>query len=149
MSAECNGCGACCHPFQMVFSPTDIDQLERAGRLDPDELAFYRQHLTPMRRRDGRRMVKDWAGPFSVFVDQDTQQLVTVWQHYYRCDRYDVETRRCGDYEHRPDVCRGFPWYGDPPDRDKSLPPTCSYRADVGLPVEPVAVADPIVRHDR
>lgn len=143
---ECNGCGACCHPFQMPYSPADIERMTKLGRLDPNEAAFYRDHLTPMPRREARRLIGHWAGPFSVFVDQVTQEITTVWQHYYRCDLYDAETRRCTDYEHRPDVCRDYPWYGTGPDPNKVLPPTCSYRADVGLPVEPVAVAAPVVR---
>lgn len=143
---ECNGCGACCHPFQMPYSPADVQRLTATGRLDPGEAAFYRDHLTPMRRGEARRLIGHWAGPFSAVMDPLTGELDFVWQHYYRCDLYDETERRCTDYEHRPDVCRRYPWYESPPDGNKVLPPTCSYRADVGLPVEPVAVADPVRR---
>jgi Fe-S-cluster containining protein len=138
---ECNGCGACCHPFAMVYSAFDLERLARS--LDATELAFYREHLTPMRRADGRRMTP-WNSGWSEFVIDGHVQLVAT--HYYKCDNYDEDTRRCTDYDNRPDVCRGFPWYDRPPDERKVLPPTCSYNADIGMPVAPVPVAAPTRR---
>ena len=140
--ADCNGCGACCEPYAMMYSPADIDRL--AARIDPDELAFMREHLTPMKRRDGRRMAP-WNSGFTEFVDADGHpQLIA--SHYYKCDRYDPVAKVCTDYDNRPDVCRGFPWYGRGPDPSRLLPPTCSYRTDIGQPVEPVPVAAPTRR---
>ena len=137
---ECNGCGACCDPFVMVYSPLQVRSL--ALQMDPDELAFYREHLTPIRRADGRRMVLDWSptGFSEMILDGE---LILLPAFYYRCDRFDRETRQCTDYENRPDVCRGYPWYGTPPDPNKLLPPTCSYNADVGRPVKEVPVQWP------
>jgi Fe-S-cluster containining protein len=134
---ECNGCGVCCDPFMMVYSPHDV--ITMGPRLDAEERAFYDQHLTPIRRADGRRMVAHWSSGWSeIHIPGDGWQMLAAW--YYRCDRYDPVARRCTDYENRPDVCRGYPWYGEAPDPNKSLPPTCSYRADVGKAVEPVEV---------
>jgi uncharacterized cysteine cluster protein YcgN (CxxCxxCC family) len=56
------------------------------------------------------------------------------------CDNYDEETRRCTDYENRPDICRRYPWFNGVPVPGAQLPPTCSFRADIGLPVEDVPV---------
>lgn len=141
---DCNGCGACCDPFMMVFSPNDI--LTLGPRLDAGERAFCEQHLTPIRRADGRRMVAHWSGGWSEMMVNGKPQLLPAW--YYQCDRYDPVAKRCTDYEHRPDVCRDYPWYGELPDPNKALPPTCSYLADVGKPVAPaeVAVAPPARR---
>lgn len=136
---ECNGCGACCDPFMMVFAPIDITIL--GAQLDADEAAFYRDHLTPIRRADGRRMVAHWSTGWSEVIDGATGEVSLLAAHYYRCDRYDPVAKRCTDYEHRPDVCRDYPWYGQAPDPNKALPPTCSYRADVGMEVHEVAVA--------
>lgn len=135
VNAECNGCGACCDPFICVHSPADLDLY--GSRIE--DIDWYRQHLTVIRRRDGRRMVADWSSGWSEMVINGRPQLLAA--HYYRCDLFDPATRRCGDYEHRPAVCRGYPWYGDSPDPNKVLPPTCSYRADIGLPVAEVPVA--------
>lgn len=141
-TTECNGCGACCDPFMTVYSPNDL--LLHARHFDPDELRFMVEHLSPIRRADGRRMVAHWSSGWSEMILEGTPTLLPAW--YYRCDRFDVETRRCTDYENRPDVCRDYPWYGDPPDPNKALPPTCSYLADVGRPVAEVAVAPPARR---
>jgi Fe-S-cluster containining protein len=131
---ECNGCGACCEPFVTVYGPFDLVRL--AHTMEPEELAFHREHLTPMRRKDGRRMAA-WNSGFSEFVIEGKAQLVAT--HYYKCDRYDPVAKLCTDYDNRPDVCRGFPWYGQRPDRRKSLPPTCSFNEDIGRPVEVAA----------
>lgn len=133
---ECNGCGVCCDPFQMVYGPADI--ITFGPRLDAEERAFYEQHLTPIKRGDGRRMVAHWTGGWSELYVGGVGTVVPSF--FYQCDRYDAVAKRCTDYENRPDVCRGYPWYGEPPDPNKVLPPTCSFLADVGKPVEPVAV---------
>jgi Fe-S-cluster containining protein len=133
---ECNNCGACCDPFMMVFSPSDITIL--GPQLDPDERAFYDAHLTPIRRADGRRMVAHWSSGWSEFIIDGEAKMVPAF--YYQCDRYDAVAKRCTDYENRPDVCRDYPWYGEPPDPSKALPPTCSFLADVGREVMAVEV---------
>jgi Fe-S-cluster containining protein len=133
---ECNGCGACCEPFQTVFAPNHFALHPDA--FDPDELVFYREHLTPMKRRDGRRMTW-WSTGWSEMIIDGHAQLLAA--HYYKCDRYDTETRQCTDYANRPDVCRKFPWYDEPPDPNKVLPPTCSFNADIGRDVVPLEVA--------
>jgi Fe-S-cluster containining protein len=51
---------------------------------------------------------------------------------YFRCRHFDRETRRCTDYENRPAMCRDYPWYGGEPQEAAALPPTCSFRADIG-----------------
>lgn len=147
---ECNGCGACCHPFQMVHGPLSnklgrvIQHDGSLGALvDPDELAFAREHLTPISRREGLRLAY-WSSGFSEMIVDG--KLVLTPAHYYKCDRYDVETRRCTDYDHRPDCCRQYPWYGRAPDPRADLPPTCSFNADVGRPVEPIPVELPARR---
>jgi Fe-S-cluster containining protein len=132
---ECNGCGACCDPFATIYSPFDLVRL--AHNVDPDELVFYRERLTPYRRADGRRMTP-WNSGWSEFVIDGQVQLVAT--HYYKCANYDHETRRCLDYDNRPDVCRGFPWYDGKPDDHKVLPPTCSFNEDIGQPVVPMDV---------
>lgn len=136
MGADCNGCGACCDPFMMVWSPVDLEL--RGRELDPEDRAFYAEHLTPIRRSDGRRMVGHWSSGWSEVVFQGEARLLAA--HYYRCDRFDPVTRRCADYDNRPTVCRDYPWYREPPDPRKALPPTCSYRAEVGQPVAEMPV---------
>lgn len=135
--SECNGCGTCCDPFQMAYGPADIIAL--GLRLDAHERAFYLEHLTPIKRGDGRRMVAHWSGGWSELYFGGAATVVPSF--FYQCDRYDAVAKRCTDYENRPDVCRGYPWYGEAPDPNKALPPTCSYLADVGKPVAPVEVA--------
>jgi Fe-S-cluster containining protein len=62
----------------------------------------------------------------------------SVLRFFYECSNYDRETKRCMAYDDRPPACRAFPTKvtGRWPDGRVSLPPACSYRADVGLPIE-------------
>lgn len=134
---ECNGCGVCCDPVQLPFAPTDF--AVNADRFDPAALAFYREHLTPIPRREGRLLVGHWSSGWSeVLIPGGGPQMVPA--HYYRCDLYDPDGRRCTAFDERPEMCSGYPWYGDLPNPMAQLPPTCSYRADVGQPVEPIEV---------
>ena len=58
---------------------------------------------------------------------------------YFRCSALNSETRQCGIYADRPRTCRGYPWYGGEVRSDAALPPTCSFRADLGE--VPVAIS--------
>jgi len=50
--------------------------------------------------------------------------------HLYTCDRLGADGR-CTAYEERPLVCRGYPWYDEPP-REMPLPdPECGYAVDL------------------
>lgn len=57
--------------------------------------------------------------------------------YFYRCRWFDRDTRTCTNYDDRPPGCRDYPWgaTGGVPDPRAALPPSCSFRADIGLPV--------------
>lgn len=139
MGASCNECGACCDP---VVSPVSPQQLTN-GVVDevfgPQQARWMRDHLTPIRpRREGLAKVRDWNSGMTEWLLRGEPVILLSW--FYRCDLFDEDTRRCIDWDHRPAMCRGYPWYDDGPDERKALPPTCSYREDIGQPVEISAV---------
>lgn len=133
MSAECNGCGACCDPVVLPVSQLDV---ARDPRLMGDEDAqFVLEVLRPIRRRDGLAKASYLSAGVTVLGAPGTpESTVLVWSMFYECPRFDPETRRCTDWENRPPLCRGYPWYDAPPDQAKALPTECSYRADLGAP---------------
>jgi Fe-S-cluster containining protein len=151
VTAGCrDGCGACCSPFVTIVPPVALQDgtAERMYADDPGMVDWMREHLTPIRRKDGLAMVPwmpggGWSNVPAAFDDVGR---VVMWEpvlmpsHFYRCDLFDEGTRRCTDYDNRPSVCRDYPWYGSAPDPSKSLPSSCSYRADIGLPVGDVPV---------
>ncbi len=151
MTAECNGCGACCNPVVMPYGPADLRdfRLIEAARADPDELdnlLFARAHFTVINRREGlqRAAYLSEGGKTTCAMDADSRPIV-AWSFFYSCDRFDPETRSCTDYENRPPLCRDYPFYGapldDPWNKAKALPETCAFRADIGQPVVPVALS--------
>jgi Putative zinc- or iron-chelating domain len=137
---ECNGCGACCDP---VTLPVSSAQLATMGsRLTDGD--WMREHLHPIPRREGRAR-QAWAKGrgWNERIDEHGDPVIEA-VFYYGCDRYDPVAKRCTDYEGRPGMCRDYPWHTGAPIEGADLPPTCSYRADIGLPVEgEVTVAAP------
>lgn len=147
---DCNGCGGCCDPVVLTYGPGDLRTLSAlpAGRLEQvagrDEAAnivFAVEHFTPIPRREGlaRAPYLSQGGKTAWAADHHSEPVV-AFSYFYACDRFDPDTRRCVDYENRPPLCAGYPWFGrsldDPWNVEKALPSECSYRADIGQPVE-------------
>ena len=61
-----------------------------------------------------------------------TGQRDSDGRHAYACDAFDTGSRLCTAHDARPPICRGYPWYGGPPNAaEPTLPARCSYRADL------------------
>lgn len=117
VSLGCAACGDCCNPVKI--SPERSAEL---GVSDDADGRFAREHWRPV----GQSMLTG-----HVLVE---------------CDRFDPDTKLCTAHEDRPPICRGFPFYGRPPnlaalgsgqvlDRDHGRTDLgCSYLLD--LPAE-------------
>lgn len=88
---SCNG--DCCVAFPLGAGP---DILRSGKVLDGDMVAFMTRPLTDEEARE-RRARFGLAAP-------------TVGTVYHRCVYWDEQTRLCGAYEHRPDMCRRYPY---------------------------------------
>jgi len=78
---------------------------------------FVAAHWHPLTRSEAER-----SNPFY------TRQL-PVDAYLYRCDEV-ADDGRCLVHDTRPQVCRGYPWYGQPP-RLMPLPDGhCGYAVD-------------------
>lgn len=134
---DCNGCGQCCSPVVLPYSRHEAQMLLPAVRHEmftEREWRWIMEDLEPIPRRDGlARAPYLTDGKTRLMVDGYGE--VVLFSNFYRCRQYDEETGRCLTYDDRPEVCAEFPWYGDPPDPTKAIPPPCSYNADVGQPV--------------
>lgn len=114
-----------------------FSQLEaaRSTTLDPYIKWWVLNVLTPMRPKEAKAKEPFIFARPHVSARPDEMLLFT-----YRCQWFDEEQRVCTEYERRPPGCRNYPWKRGRPDPTAALPPTCSFRADIGLPVEPVPV---------
>lgn len=134
---ECNGCGTCCDPV-----PLPVTQMEvRLGKMDlgERERRWILEELTPISRRQALELAPylNTGGRTDFMKGPDG---AVIYPTFYRCKWFDRETRACTNHADRPDVCRGYPWHEGRPDKTTNLPHECSFRADQGLPVEPVPV---------
>lgn len=116
-------CGQCCDPVMLPYSRME-------AIFDPsiplEERQWADRCLTAMPVKEahlkapwliGRLLADRFGNPSSPF--------------FFRCSNFDPATRQCTDYDNRPGMCRGYPWYGGQPRTDAALPPDCSYQADL------------------
>jgi Fe-S-cluster containining protein len=119
MAGTCNQCGACCRALTLEQSPDEVRATAAIASVlgIPSDTVFAAKHWHALTREEAMR-----RNPF--YVSQLPPDA-----HLYRCDQLG-DDGRCLAYEERPLVCRGYPWYGQPP-RAMALPhPDCGYAID-------------------
>lgn len=100
MSDHCNACGVCCmHMNSPPFMPEELDELMLTA---PDVFRHY-------------KMAKH-----SMEVGRKAHGMVDG----IPCFWFDMVTRRCRHYEHRPEICQEF---------EVNSLPCMSMRSDAGL----------------
>lgn len=130
---RCNGCegspvAGCCSPVVLPYS--QIEAAKAGDAIEPENLRWVLEDLTPMTRREGLRQAPYMTNGLTILGNEDTGEATWVWSHFYTCRHYDADNKRCMNYENRPPICRDFPWYAGDVDHSKSLPEHCSFRAD-------------------
>lgn len=121
----------------MMLPYTQLEAAQaRDDEIEPENRRWIAEDLTPITRREGLRRTKDYVTKgLTILGDERTGDALWVWSHFYECKHYDPATKQCGNYENRPPICSGYPWYGQQVDNSKALPSECSFRADQGTPV--------------
>lgn len=85
---ECNKCGDCC---RFIALGSTIEQIRVDGGF-PDR-DFILVHWTSSEKP-----------PQKLYPKMDDKRYDGfIW---YKCDRFDVETNLCDDYENKGDICR-------------------------------------------
>ena len=88
MADRCTG--RCCKSFIIRSSPEEI------------------------RQRAEETSDPRWKAEFTKIADMIIHLgTEDSYHHRYTCKHFDAKTHNCTDYEHRPEMCRDFP-YGDP-----------------------------------
>jgi Fe-S-cluster containining protein len=116
----CNRCGACCRVLVLEQSPDELRGMAAITKLlgIPSDFQFAAEHWHPLTRDEGLA-----RNPF--YVSQLAPET-----HLYRCDQLG-DDGKCQAYDLRPFVCRGYPWYDQPP-RDMPLADAhCGFAYDV------------------
>jgi Fe-S-cluster containining protein len=116
----CNQCGACCRVLTLEQSLQEVQAMATLTRAIgiPSDTIFAAAHWHPLTRAEAME-----RNPFY------TARL-TADAHLYRCDQLG-EDGRCMAYEERPLVCRGYPWYDQPPREMELADQDCGYFYDV------------------
>ncbi len=120
IEGECLMCGQCCQEISLEVNGLWIrnrKQFERAVRRNQEYDRF-------------------------VIVGRDPQGFLL-----FTCDWYLPESRLCGDYEHRPSICREFPQpslYFSGGD----VPRGCGYRFAIGAPFASILEEEMKKHHD-
>ena len=118
-------CGKCCEAIRLIgHSEADFQHSESHPNSD---FGFVRDHW--------REITADTAyvvNPLLKF-QADAGYFENRNLHYFVCDVYDTERKRCGDHENRPSVCRTYPFDSHPQEPYDSLPyaTTCGYNINM------------------
>lgn len=124
MTTCAEGCGSCCNPVTLPYTRIEAMMLPD---IPLDQRQWAERSLTAMSPREAYELA-----PWLRGKKLRTAEGEMVQPFFFRCAHFDPETRRCTDYDNRPYMCRSFPWYDSEPRPDAALPPTCSFRADIG-----------------
>jgi len=88
MENKCRRCGKCCEELTLDFSEFDL----------PGEETSFRIRIT--KNGDKEFIEKHW-----------TIEKIGTHKIWYSCEFFNKETKRCNNYEGRPDVCKNYPIY--------------------------------------
>lgn len=128
---QCLGTGRCCDPVALPYRYAILTERQRS-EIEPENRRWIEEHLTEvLPRRQGLDAVADYmqSGRTTALLGGE---VVTIITHFYTCDLFDPDTRRCTAYAERPPICAGYPWYGAEPDPTKAMPHECGYGVDIG-----------------
>lgn len=118
---ECKTCGNCCRAIHLEAQMTPEFLKEQSG-LGNEDATFILQNWKHI----------DTKHVFNLRPDTDFPELFrrmdagTWWQ----CKLLDSETNKCGSYDVRPQICRGFPFYGRLPHYFTPYTFACGYYRD-------------------
>jgi Fe-S-cluster containining protein len=104
----CNRCGDCC---EVIHASVGIPDLH-AMMANPYIVGVVRRQA-------------------EILLDMLEERIdVSHGRVGYSCRHFDRETRLCGIHDRRPDMCRGYPFYGGDPTPDAYMSQRCSFQAD-------------------
>lgn len=124
MSLGCAGCGACCEEIWIPISQAEITACVSGDR----------KHMVTSDRWAGRYQLDFFARYWRATEQKMVQVHDGTWVHKtrYECAKYDPVHQRCTAHAIRPQVCRGYPWYGkEPTAAGMSKRGQCSYLLDL------------------
>lgn len=116
--ASCARCGECCRRIWIACAPEVVLEHAAAAERDGD-----RESSAPF-------ILKYWTPTGETSGPPDDE-----W-HRYTCAKFDEATSSCTAHDERPQVCRGYPFYGRDP--YETIGPRgflqCSFWADMPRP---------------
>jgi Fe-S-cluster containining protein len=118
--AECNKCGACCRVLTLEQSPAEVQRIATLTAVlgIPSDHQFAARHWKPLTRAEAMQRSPLYTSRLAAEA------------YLYSCEMLGPDNR-CQAHDSRPLVCRGYPWYGEPP-RDMELAdPDCDYYEDL------------------
>lgn len=130
---EPENCGsACCSPVMLPFTQAYARDFMN---LDDRIRDWVLNDLTRIPNREGYTRAPWYRG---AAMTRDAAGEDLAMPLFYECRHFDPVDNRCMDYANRPEVCSGYPWHGRAPHPAATIPPACSFNADVGREVRVV-----------
>lgn len=131
---ECNCCGKCCRALSIDYSKQELQrQLEYDLELlqrRPDHR--HREQILQF-EHDVEFIVKYWrriSREQALDVNPELAGRGTDERFFFRCDCLS-DDGKCTVHLDRPQVCRGYPWYGQLPRPEALFAHPCGYEVDL------------------
>jgi Fe-S-cluster containining protein len=112
-------------------------------RMTDEDRRFVLNDLVQLSQREGLALANQFGGhmPRTGTFNRDERSVGERQEVvFYRCPHLDDDPesptyRYCLNYENRPPLCKGYPWYQDGPPKPgqnrPALPLDCSFRVDL------------------
>lgn len=140
MNGYCNMCGKCCEAITLWVSPDEL-QL-RSNEPERSDVGWGARHFHPISQEEA--FARNPLHKMIYEAGRSGYESV----HFYECDAFDKETRRCTQHDRRPSTCWGYPHYGGQvnklPGNWTPYSATCDYIHDIppAMKQEWIAVAE-------
>ena len=101
---DCKSCGQCCKAIYLPLSFEEIRDIATKDKTNKDAI-YISKNWNEITIEEAKKI-----NPY-FFKKYEKESIKIHEKHFFVCNSFNSETNKCGDYENRPHVCRGFPFY--------------------------------------
>lgn len=103
MHGHCNMCGKCCEAITLWEDPKTLLETQYKAEETSDR-GWAQRHFKSISHEEAFK-----RNPLHKYIF-DSGHPAYEGVHFYECDAYDKETKRCTAHETRPGICREYPY---------------------------------------
>lgn len=99
---ECKACGKCCSVIVLNIPLQKVREVAKTGDSDTIFVLRYWKVISLKKARQ--------INPYYVKQVESTKAVFT--RTYYTCTKFNPRTNHCRVHNHKPGICKNYPYYG-------------------------------------